>query len=492
MRVHTFGIGTIGMAILFAAAVEPQASQPTITPTTVSTQPVAMPRDALIKIYQHDLGPKFDPAQADQLIKTHALIEDYFARPTDRKAILEQIEATKIDPNILGQLTRIRMHWPQLAGGVYYINERFGPYKVHYFLGIPSNYDCTKPWPLVIKLPAADPFVKDPKPTADEVALYYRDWMDKEMKQHGGVGGGDAIVLMPLLNLDELYGPSYAGMNTVIQPMKHAYDRVNIDPTRVYLVGHSMSAHATWNLSLHYPTYFAAFEALAGGASQEFQRVRVMNLRNVLPVVWHDANDKVINVKASRDLVRIIRAQKIDVDFEETKGVGHVPTDDIVERAYQKMRARVRELYPKHITMQSTRPDTIFNRIDWLQVYQPLRSGDEHWLFFSRGRGHMTVYQNTYTIDATLGANRIDIRQDNVAQLRIYVNDQMIDFKEPVSVVINKKGVFESLVKPSVEEMLKDQLFIGRGWRYFTGVIDIDLAPKAVTRPATATTGASS
>jgi len=216
----------------------------------------------------------------------------------------------------------------------------------------------------------------------------------------------------------------------------------------------------------------------------------MMNLRNVLPVVWHDANDKVINVKASRELARILRSQKIDVDFEETKGVGHVPTDDIITRTYDKMRARARELYPKRITMQSNRPDTLFNRNDWLQVYQPLRSGDEHWLFFSRGRGHMTIYQNTYTIDATqTGGNRFEIKQDNVAQLRLYVNDQMVDFKEPVTVVINKKGAFEGLVKPSVDEMLKDQLFIGRGWRYFTGVIDIDLAPKAVTRPAT--TGAS-
>jgi len=150
----------------------------------------------------------------------------------------------------------------------------------------------------------------------------------------------------------------------------------------------------------------------------------------------------------------------------------------------------VRELYPKRITMQSNRPDTLFNRIDWLQVYQPLRSGDEHWLFFSRGRGHMTVYQNSYTIDASLpGGNRIEIKQDNVAQLRILVNDQMVDFHEPVTVVINKKGAFEALVKPSIDAMLKDQLFLGRGWRYFTGVIDIDLVPKAVTRPATTTRG---
>ena len=89
---------------------------------------------------------------------------------------------------------------------------------------------------------------------------------------------------MPLLNLDELYGPSYAGTNSVIQPMLHAAGQANIDPARVYLVGHALSAIAAWNLALNYPTYFAGFESLAGGAGNDWQRLRLTNLHNVLPV----------------------------------------------------------------------------------------------------------------------------------------------------------------------------------------------------------------
>ena len=32
--------------------------------------------------------------------------------------------------------------------------------------------------------------------------------------------------------------------------------------------------------------------------------------------------------------------------------------------------------------------------------------------------------------------------------------------------------MFEALVQPSVDVMLKDQLFMGRGWRYYTGMVD--------------------
>jgi hypothetical protein len=132
----------------------------------------------------------------------------------------------------------------------------------------------------------------------------------------------------------------------------------------------------------------------------------------------------------------------------------------------------------------------MFNRIDWLQIYQPLRGGEEKKLFFRRGTGNMIVMSNTWSAQAKLDRDRdrIDITADNVAIMRIYVNDQMIDFGRSVSVFVNKKGKFEGFVKPDIAEMLKDQLFLGRGWRYFTGEIDIDLtagAAAATTRPAT-------
>jgi len=183
--------------------------------------------------------------------------------------------------------------------------------------------------------------------------------------------------------------------------------------------------------------------------------------------------------------VKIMRQMKFDVDYTETKKIGHVPTDEIVANGYEKMFSHVRNLYPERITHQSNRPDSIFNRQDWMQIYQPLNAGDESWHIVSRGRGHFVAYSNTFKIDATHDHNRIDATSDNVASLRFYLNDQMVDFSRPVTVNVNKKGVFEAMVTPSVDEMLKDQLFVGRGWRYFTGIIDVDLGPKPATQPST-------
>lgn len=442
-----------------------------------------IPRETLVEMYQTELGKRFRAEDADKLYQAHELLEQFFVATTkgERTTLVKAIEGVGLDAGLVGRICRIRMHWPALEGGAYYVNERHGPFDVRYFLGVPKGYDRTKSWPLVVKLPPADPFLGQPPPDADQVVKIYNDWIADELARHP-----DALVLMPLLNLDELYGPSYAGMNGVIQPMLHAAGRVNVDPARVYLMGHSMGGHATWNLGLHYTTYFSAIAPLAGGASQDWQRLRLINLGNVLPVVWHDANDLVIKPESSRALVKVLRGLKVDVDYVESKDLGHAPPEKIVEERYQKMRTRVRKLYPGNVTIQSNRPDTMFNRNDWVQIWQESKPGDDRRLIFHRGTGRMTVHQYSAKIEARQETNTINLTIDNVDSMRLYFNDDMIDFRKPLSISINKKQKFEGFVKQSFEEMLNDQIFLGRGWRFYTGVLDIDLTdPGATTKPAT-------
>ena len=435
------------------------------------------------QVYRHELEGLYQPADFEKIFAAHQLLERYFAagQAAERRKVVKDLEAAGLDVNLLGRLCRIRMHWPALEpGGVYYVNERFGPHTVRYFLGVPTAYDRTRPWPMVIKLPGAHAFATEPPPADDQAADIYRAWTEEELSRHG-----DAVVLMPLLDLKELWGPTYSGMNRVIQPMLHAAGKVNVDPARVYLIGHSMSAHAAWNLALHYPTWFSAFNPLAGSASGDWQRLRLIGLRNVLPVVWHDADDPVIPVARSQSIVKALRNLKLDVEYTETNGVGHAPTPEIAEAAYRKTRERTRELYPAQVWLQSNRPDSLFNRIDWVQVYQPLRPGRERKLLV-RGGGDMQVFQNAFRVDAAVvSRNRIELKAENVAMMRLYLNDRLVDPRKPVTVTVNKKVKFEGVLVPSVQEMLSDQLFLGRGWRYFSAIVDIDLSDApATTRPA--------
>ncbi|HRK32660.1 MAG TPA: alpha/beta hydrolase-fold protein [Tepidisphaeraceae bacterium] len=441
-----------------------------------------IPRAELAVLYQTELKDRYDESKLDQLLVTHRLLEQFFAERSSgkRMEILQQLEQGPVDPITLGRMCRIRLHWPDLPGGVYYVSERVGPHTVAYFLGLPEGYTRAKAWPLVVRLPPTDAFARQPAPDQQEVARIYTGWLNEEIKQHT-----DAVVLMPLMNFDHLFGPSYAGVNAVMQPVFHAAERANIDPARVHLIGHSAGGHAAWNLALHYPTYFASFNALAGSAKNEFQRVRLKILRNTWPIVWHDADDELIKVDMSRQIVRALRAQKVDVDYEETKGLGHRPPMQLVDKMYAKLRKRVRSLYPAEVTIQSNRLDPIYNRADWLQIDQPTRAGDDQPVFFTRGTEKIVLQTGVWSATAVIKPrNQIEVRTDNVELLRLFLNEQMLDFDRAMSVRVNGRVCFEGFARPNVATLLNDQLFMGRGWRSFPAVIELDLAPRAATRPS--------
>jgi len=451
-----------------------------------------LPRPALEKLYAAEV-PGYDPAKYEALYQAHVWVEKYFLTDSaeDRGAIIKALEKAEVSPAAVAGLCRIRLGWAPVPAGVAYVWEGTGAHEVQYFLGLPKDYDRTKRWPLTIRLPALSALVADSEkmPTQDDVVRMYSEWVQDELARHP-----DAVVIMPRLNLGEFYGPSLKGMNTVVQAMHHVAGKVNIDPARVYLFGHGMGAHAVWNLALHYPTYFAAINPMAGAASGDWQRVRLMNLRNTLPVVWHDTTDKVINSGHSGALVSVLKNFKYEVVFEQTRNVGHVPTAEVVEKLYAAARGRVRELYPKQVNLRSTRPDPTFNRVDWVQVYQPLLPGKEKRMNLRRGTGPIIVNENAHTVQAQVtGPNKIEAKTDNVLTMRFYLSQQMVDLAKPVTVIVNGKTRYEGMIKPSVADTLRDQVFLGRGWRDYTAVLDIDLAPKSGV-PATtrATTGPAS
>jgi hypothetical protein len=441
-----------------------------------------LPRDVLAGLYRTELGNLYNAGDLPRLVAVHELLERYFAEPSaGRVEIVARIDAMGFDRSIVGRLARLRIGWAALAPGVYYINEKSGPREVRYFLGIPKSYDVTKACPLVVKLPVANAFLTSPPPDAQRVSEIYSGWMTDELSAHP-----DAIVLMPLLNLDELYGPGPVGMNLVMQPIFDAAGKANIDTSRVYLIGHSMAAHAVWNLAIHYPTYFAAINPMAGSMHDAWQRFRLGDLQNILSVVWHDASDDEVKVIESREIVRYLRHLQYDVDYTETQSVGHVPPPSIVEEEYKKVRSRTRNLYPRQVFIQSNSADTIYNRADWLQIYQPMSPGQQAKVEFSRGSQGMYLYQNGFRATGEIvDSHTINLTTRNVRVVRVYLNDQMVDLNQPVKVTVNGQTRFEGVVPQSTEEMLKDQIFLGRGWRYYTAVVDLDLTQSPATAPGT-------
>ena len=95
-----------------------------------------------------------------------------------------------------------------------------------------------------------------------------------------------------------------------------------IDRSRLYVVGFSMGAHGTWEITLRRPGFFAAAIPVAGrGPAEEAARYRNQPLW-----VFHGADDNVVPVSRSRDMVAALRADpghRAELRYTELPGVKH-------------------------------------------------------------------------------------------------------------------------------------------------------------------------
>src|SRR5438445_114965 len=114
-------LGSMLMALLLAC----------VTGTTAPTT-APIPRETLTEMYRRELHAELTPAASERYFEAHLQLEKYFASnsASERREIAQTLQAMNIDPNVIGRIARIRMNWPELAGGVYYINERVGPHRV--------------------------------------------------------------------------------------------------------------------------------------------------------------------------------------------------------------------------------------------------------------------------------------------------------------------------------------------------------------------------
>lgn len=94
-----------------------------------------------------------------------------------------------------------------------------------------------------------------------------------------------------------------------------------VDARRVYLVGMSMGGQGCWHLGADRPDLFAAVVPICGNGSAPVLAPRLTGI----PIwAFHGADDRVIGVQGSRNLVAAIQdAGGQRVRYSEYQGVGH-------------------------------------------------------------------------------------------------------------------------------------------------------------------------
>ncbi|CAN5854637.1 hypothetical protein BH23GEM5_BH23GEM5_30310 [soil metagenome] len=81
--------------------------------------------------------------------------------------------------------------------------------------------------------------------------------------------------------------------------------RYAVDTTRVYLTGHSMGGNGTWYLAYMHPERFAAIAPMSGPANPWW----ATRLRNTPVWVFHGAQDSIVPIRESEDMVRALQKE---------------------------------------------------------------------------------------------------------------------------------------------------------------------------------------
>jgi predicted peptidase len=114
---------------------------------------------------------------------------------------------------------------------------------------------------------------------------------------------------------DEISKSLHLLMETVSIMMKSS----NIDPDRIYVTGLSMGGYGTWDLLCRYPDFFAAGVPVCGGGDTQCARF----IKDIPIWAFHGAEDTVVPVEQSRQMIRAIREQGGNAIYTEYPNTGH-------------------------------------------------------------------------------------------------------------------------------------------------------------------------
>lgn len=176
------------------------------------------------------------------------------------------------------------------------------PYRIF----IPDRYDGALPVPLLIALHGAGGDENDFLDDFPQAPL------QPEAQRHG------FIVVCPK-GRDPHSGYRSAAEQDVFDAMAEVRREYRIDAGRIYLMGHSMGAYATWRLALEHPDLFAALGPISGGGDPQ----DVAKISHIPQYIVHGANDQTVPVEQSRAMAEAARQAHAEVVYVEVPGAGH-------------------------------------------------------------------------------------------------------------------------------------------------------------------------
>jgi len=303
---------------------------------------------------------------------------------------------------------------------------------------VPPTYESTKAYPLVVCLHGAG-FTGD---------SYLERWAERL---------GDAHILAcPTISMGAWW--SRQGEELVLATMRVVQERYHIDPDRIYLTGMSNGGIGAWIIGMHHAPRFAAVAPMASGIDDVlFPFLR--NLRQTPLYVIHGANDQIMPVWLSRNITKELTQLGIahvyrEHEWSHPHAGGHFfprqELPDLVKWFGQQRRER----YPTTVSL--VRDASHLSAFGWVRIDSTDRIAmfTEQLVDYQDDLMKARVYAR---LDVThRDDNRIEVTTTHVRRYTLFLNDALVDFSRPITVVTNGVVSFENKIVPQVEMLLRE------------------------------------
>jgi predicted esterase len=243
----------------------------------------------------------------------------------------------------------------------------------------------------------------------------------------------------------------------VLETIRQARHRYHIDPDRVFLTGMSNGGIGAWLIGMHHAPLFAGLAPMASGLDNVLMPF-LANLRHTPVYIIHGAKDQVMPVDLSRSISRELEVLGYPYVYREHQrehpmaGGHYFPREELPDLVAWFNHQR-REPLPTSLTV--VRDGSHFQPFNWVRLDSTdlIAAFSEDLVDKRDERIKRRVYAR---LDASIaGCNRIEVKAEHVQRYSLFLNEQLIDFSKPLTVVTNGRLSFEGTVTPSVETLLR-------------------------------------
>ncbi len=201
---------------------------------------------------------------------------------------------------------------------------------MEYELYVPGKYNNSRPTPLIVALHCLGAVARDMiryehlTELAEErgyivvAPMGYNNhgWYGSRGPGHELVGGrGSLATKDDPENLGEL---SELDVMNVLSAVRNEF---NVDPKRIYLMGHSMGGGGTWYLGIKHPELWAA---IAPAAPAIFSSPDLLKIKNMPVIVVQGDDDRFVKVETTRLWVEKMKSLEMKYVYVEVPGGDHM------------------------------------------------------------------------------------------------------------------------------------------------------------------------